>query len=164
MTAITSSQRSSTSHLKSNSQETKTSISKNSFFGKRVESLKNSTKSTLSKTALKIQKFVEKNYINVIFAILSISALLHGPYRFLFASILGLGIQKINYKANETAVTSLNLALNILGVIGIILEKTICPICDPSYYLAPCISGIATSEAIYNLYRSFSEKTIAPTS
>ena len=145
--------------------ETKTNIPKSfSTFGEKIESIKNSTKNTLSETASKIKKFVEKNYINVIFAILSISALIHGPYRFLFASALGLAIQKINNKARKRAVTSTSLALNILGIIGVILEKTICPVCDPTYYLAPCISGIATSEATYNLYRNFSKKEIVPAS
>ena len=145
--------------------ETKKDISKTfQTFGRNVESIKNSTINILSKTASKIKKFVEKNYINVIFAILSISALIHGPYRFLFASALGLAIQKVNNKTHKRAVTSTNLALNILGIIGVILEKTICPVCDPTYYLAPCISGIATSEALYNLYRNFSKKEIAPAS
>ena len=145
--------------------ETKKAISKTfQTFGRKVESIKNSTKNTLSATASKIKKFVEKKYINVIFAILSMSALFHGPYRFLFASVLGLAIQKVNNKTHKRAVTSTSLALNILGIIGVILEKTICPICDPTYYLAPCISGIATSEAVYNLYRNFSKKEIAPAS
>ncbi|NGX32210.1 MAG: hypothetical protein K1060chlam4_00251 [Candidatus Anoxychlamydiales bacterium] len=145
--------------------ETKKDVSKSfQTFGRKVESIKNSIKSTLSATASKIKKFVEKNYINVIFAVLSISALIHGPYRFLFASVLGLAIQKVNNKIHKRAVTSTNLALNILGIIGVILEKTICPICDPTYYLAPCISGIATSEALYNLYRNFSKKEITPAS
>lgn len=145
--------------------ETKKDISKSfQTFGRKVESIKNSTRNTLSATASKIKKFVEKNYINVIFAILSMSTLFHGPYRFLFASVLGLAIQKVNNKTHKRAVTSTNLALNILGIIGVILEKTICPICDPTYYLAPCISGIATSEAVYNLYRNFSKKEIAPAS
>ncbi|NGX41270.1 MAG: hypothetical protein KR126chlam4_01109 [Candidatus Anoxychlamydiales bacterium] len=140
-------------------QETKTIISKSfQAFEKKVELIKNSTKNSVSETASKIKKFVERNYINVFFAILSICALWHGPVRFLFASLLGLAIQKVNNKANKRIITSTNLALNVLGIIGVILEKTICPVCDPTYYLAPCISGIATSEALYNLYQSFSKK------
>ncbi len=145
--------------------ETKKDISKSNLsFGRKVESIKTSTRKALSKTTSKIKKFVKNNYINVIFAVLSIFALFYGPYRFLFASLLGLAIQKINNKARKRAVTSTNLALNILGIIGVLLEKTICPVCDPTYYLAPCISGIATSEAAYNLYRNFSKKTIVSAS
>ncbi|NGX33981.1 MAG: hypothetical protein K1060chlam1_00325 [Candidatus Anoxychlamydiales bacterium] len=147
-----------TSSFENAFQEIKKNISKNfQAFGKKFESIKNSTIKAISETASKIQKFINNNYVNVFFAILSISALWHAPYRFLFAATLGLAIQKVNHKSQSVIVTNTSLALNILAALGIILEKTICPVCDPTYYLAPCISGIASAEAAYNLYQSFNK-------
>jgi len=141
-------------------QEIKKNISKNfqAFKGK-IHSLKYSTIKSLTETPLKVQNFIKKNYINVFFAVLSISALWHAPYRFLVAATLGLAIQKVNYKSQSEIVTNNSFALNILATLGIILEKTICPVCDPTYYLAPCISGIASAEAIYNLYQNWNQQS-----
>lgn len=155
MAAATTPTSRSTSSFETRFHETKKNISKNfqAFLGK-IHSIKNSAIKAVSETASKIQNFINNNYINVFFAVLSIYALWHAPYRFLFASILGLAIQKVNHKSQSVIVTNTSLALNILASLGIILEKTICPVCDPTYYLAPCISGIASAEALYNLFQN----------
>lgn len=160
MGSISDTQSSFISSFRTKYFEAQSKLSKRSQpFGKKVENIKNSTVKSLFNTASKIKSFIKKNYINIFFSILSLYTLWHGPLRFLSTFILGLAIQKVNYTSHKSIVTSNSLALNILAIIGVILEKTICPACDPTYYLAPCISGIASSEALYNLYQNYSKKT-----
>lgn len=154
MPAINTS-KSSIGPLQSNFPQTRINISKKvQFLGRKITSIKNEAGKAVIDTAKKIKIFIQTNFKNIFFMVLSAFALIHGPYRFLLAAMLGFAIQKVNYKPHEEIVTSSSIALNILAILGIILEKTICPICDPTYYLAPCISGITSAEAFYNFLQS----------
>lgn len=129
-------------------------------FGKKIDSIKNSTTKTLKNTAVKIKYFIKENYKYLFFALLSIYAFQFSPIRFLLGAVGSLIIQKVDYSPNEKILTAYSLAQNILGIVGIILEKTICPTCDPRYYFAPCLSGIAFAKVSYNLFQYYYSKSI----
>lgn len=119
-----------------------------------IENKKNETLEFLKKSVLKIQNFIATISPIVFFILCSIYVLNFAPTRFLFSVGITL-FSKIKSEPNKNIITTTHQALNIIGTIGVFLEKASCPACDPSFYLAAYISGYAFGASSYNLIRRY---------
>ncbi|NGX63314.1 MAG: hypothetical protein KR126chlam6_00722 [Candidatus Anoxychlamydiales bacterium] len=128
------------------------------YLGKKVDSLKNISTKTVLDLAKKTKNCILNNYKATFFVIALLFAFEYAPMRFLAASCVTLIVQKIDFEKEKEVVSINNFSLAILGAIGIILEIAFCPVCDPSFYLAPMMSGAAFARASFNLYQNYYTK------
>jgi len=128
------------------------------YLGKKIDTFKTISTKTVQKIAKKIKDFILKHYKVVLFTISLTFAFGYAPMRFLAASCVTLIVQKIDSEKDNEVVSINNFSLSILGAIGIILEIAFCPVCDPSFYLAPMMSGAAFAKASFSLYQNYYSK------
>lgn len=148
MTKIFNSVSNSTSNFVNSS---KTSINDGFLYVKtKIHDLTSNTGNTLLNFISKINKFILDNFGALLFGICSLYAYKAAFIRFTISTIVTLVLIDKNKQPQKEVLSANKIALNILGVLGIIFDKVLI---IPIFAFSPILSGYAVATTVYNLYR-----------
>ncbi|MBI5346849.1 MAG: hypothetical protein HZB76_06900 [Chlamydiae bacterium] len=106
-------------------------------------------------TAFKINKFMWDYKDLIIFACISVASFILAPYRFAAGTAifyLAFKNNAVHLDANERGVSTTNLVLNLIGVIGTLFHLKFHSLSNGFIYLTPILSGFVTPN-IYEIFK-----------
>lgn len=116
--------------------------------------LKNIFNDGFKENILKIKKFIEENYATIFFIISSLFTFEFAFWRFTISAILTFVFENKLQQPDSPIITTENLALNILGSLGLVSHMITYPLSNPFFYFAPILNGFSFSKTMYSFYRS----------
>lgn len=125
------------------------------FFGKNYYLLKDIIVDSIIDLVTTINKFLEENSTLLTFGLCTLFAYKYAFLRFTFTAFLTFVLENKNQQPPKPIISSNNLALNIIGAVGLLLHKISYPLSNPFFYLAPMLSGYSFAKTMYALYRDF---------